>query len=594
MLTSIPSSTIPHNLVVPKSPTPSLLSLPVEIQQEVESQLSSSSRQAFFEALTTVTRNGDPVDSPILKLHLLQQRVPSKYRQMLAKLDASLPAFALNQLEILRKCGQLDQVVEKPALFELLRLVGDLTIFGFLKERIEEKPELKQKLLNWIERSKTEEVQALASKALTLLVKAGIDLSGQDFKGIRVPGADLSYGVLNHTQFEEADLSNVSFHDAQLRGANLQKANLAGVNFGEMPNINIWLDSGINACCHSPDGRWLAIAECNNTIWLYSTESFEPVRVFKVPRDRFIDEVNSVSFSPDSQLLALACGDGTVKLWRVGSEEKLQTLNGNSGEAYSVDFSPNGEVLAAGYDSGVKLWKVESGEELHTLEFRTPEGWRITVRSVNFSPNGKLLALGCNDKKIRLWRVETGELIHVLEGHTDRVNSVRFSPDSQLLASACDDGTVKLWRAESGEELQALNGDSGKAYSVDFPPNGEVLAAGYEYGEVKLWKVEDGEELYTARAHTALASSVNFSPNGKHLVSASFNATVELWEMDDCKAGLSRALSESTLDVTNMSIQNVQGLSPRNKLLLKQKGALGESTPVPRGDQSALVSNLVA
>ncbi len=592
MLTSISSSTIPHYPVVPKSPTPSLLSLPVEIQQEVESQLSSSSRQAFFEALTTVTRNGEPVDSPILKLHLLRQKVPSKYQQMLAKLDVSLPAFALHQLEILRKRGQLDQVVEKPALFELLRLVGDLTIFGFLKERIEEKPGLKQKLLNWIERSKTEGVQAIAANALTLLVKAGIDLSGQDFKGIRVPGADLSYGVLNHTQFEEADLSNVSFHDAQLRAANLQKANLAGVNFGEMPNF--WLDSGINACCHSPDGRWLAFAECSNKIWLYSTESFEPVLVFERPSDRPGDEINSVSFSPDSQLLAAACENGTVKLWRAESGEKLQTFNGNSGQAYSVDFSPNGEVLAVGYGSGVKLWKVESGEELHTLEFHTPEGWRVTVHSVNFSPDGKLLALGCNDKRIRLWRVETREAFHILEGHNGGVTSVRFSPDGQLLASACYDGTVKLWSVESGEEFQTLNGDSGEAYSVDFSPNGEVLASGYQYGEVKLWKVKNGEKLHTFRAHTATASSVNFSPNGKFLVSASSNATAELWAMDDRKAGLYRASPESKLDVTNMSIQNVQGLSPRNKLLLKQKGALGEPTPMLRGDQSALVSSLAA
>ncbi len=617
-------------------PRPSLASLPVwlppEIREEIENQLDQPAWQNFFKALTIVTNKGEPIDSPVLKLHLLQQKVPREYQHDLARPDMSLRTFAFNQLKILWKSGQLDQVVERPALFELLQLVGGPALFRFLQERIEEDPELEQKLLNWVKHSKTEEVQPIAANAFTLLVKADVDMSGQDFKGIRVPGADLSGGQFDHAQFEGADLSHVNFRRARLRGANLQKAELAGINFGELPTIQ---GSEFNACCYSPDGRWLAVCtgngwEIKGEVQLYHTETLELVHTLKGPSEEPWGTISKMIFSPDSKFLAWSSEywQDTVKLWRIGSAEEWHTLEGHRGGVRSMAFSPDSKVLASGnIDQTVTLWKVENKEKWHTLLGHTDK-----VNSVKFSPNGKLLASGSRDATVKLWNVESAEEVHTFERHTYKVNSVDFSPNGEFLVSSSEDHTVRLWSVKSGEQLHALEWQSYcRGHIVNFSPNGEFLASFHHWidGIIKLWRVDNGEVWKTLEGHSSKVLSVDFSRDGKLLASGSRDGTVKLWSlesgevlhtfkahgkevawvnfspdnktlawrmgdvvklrrMDDLKNTSYWGPSQNKLKVTNVSIQGAQGLSSMNQLLLKQKGAHGEPAPAPAGYRSAM------
>ncbi len=67
----------------------------------------------------------------------------------------------------------------------------------------------------------------------------------------------------------------------------------------------------------------------------------------------------SVAFSPDSQTIATASGDNTVKLWNHKGQELL-TLTGHRAPVNSVAFSPDGKTLAsASSDKTVILWNFD-------------------------------------------------------------------------------------------------------------------------------------------------------------------------------------------------------------------------------------------
>ncbi|MGB0560286.1 MAG: AAA-like domain-containing protein, partial [Spirulinaceae cyanobacterium] len=143
---------------------------------------------------------------------------------------------------------------------------------------------------------------------------------------------------------------------------------------------------------------------------------------------------SDVAFSPDGEILALASGGGTVKLWNRDGEE-LETLEGYSNSAVAAAFSSGGEILAlASYDGTVKLWN-RDGEELATLEGHP--GFAVAV---DFSPDGEILALGSNEGTVKLWNWDSKELA-TLEGHFGVVVAVNFSPDGEILASGSLDGT---------------------------------------------------------------------------------------------------------------------------------------------------------
>ena len=114
-------------------------------------------------------------------------------------------------------------------------------------------------------------------------------------------------------------------------------------------------------------------------------------------KDKQLNSVNSVVFSPDGQTIALGSTDKTVKLWsRQG--KLLNTLNGHNDSVISVMFSPDGQTIASGSgDKTVKLWS-RDGRLLNTLK-----GHDVYVRSVVFSPDGQTIASGSEDKTIKLW-----------------------------------------------------------------------------------------------------------------------------------------------------------------------------------------------
>src|SRR4029078_12280178 len=101
-----------------------------------------------------------------------------------------------------------------------------------------------------------------------------------------------------------------------------------------------------------------------------------------------------------------------------------------------------------GAGTAVRLWDVTSGALLRELP-----GHPEAVHSLQFSPDGTLLAAGAY-QVVRLWNPETGAEVRTLPGHAHRVVAVAFSPDGSTLAAAgglpTRSGEVKLWDVRMG------------------------------------------------------------------------------------------------------------------------------------------------
>jgi hypothetical protein len=201
---------------------------------------------------------------------------------------------------------------------------------------------------------------------------------------------------------------------------------------------------------------------------------------------KFGPAVQAVAWSPQGVYFATATADGLVQLWDSSDGKELRTLPGQ-GAAQCLAFSPDGNGLAVGRGKRVELWDVSTGRLRRVLDGPAKAVW-----SLAFSPDGVLLAAGGADWRIRLWEVANGTERGPLLGHQERVAGLAFAPDGRLLASAGWDGTVRLWHVATARELFALEGHRGKVHCVDFAPDGNTLASGGETpegsGEVLLWR----------------------------------------------------------------------------------------------------------
>ena len=81
--------------------------------------------------------------------------------------------------------------------------------------------------------------------------------------------------------------------------------------------------------------------------------------------------------------------------------------------------------------------------------FRSCAGHSNAVRSVDFSPDGKILASSGDDGTIRVWDANNGKCFQKLQRQTRLIHSVTFSPDGKILASGDEHGSILLWETQS-------------------------------------------------------------------------------------------------------------------------------------------------
>jgi WD40 repeat protein len=244
----------------------------------------------------------------------------------------------------------------------------------------------------------------------------------------------------------------------------------------------------------------------------------------------------------DALLSALKAG---VKLKQIGWQDKNTELQihvertirqslywvheynrlvGHGDVVTRVKFHPDSNTLAsASWDKTVKIWQ-RDGKLLHTLRGHTDAVW-----SINYSPDGKLLASSSRDKTVRIWRVEDGKELLVLP-HKDWVACVGFSPDGKTIASMEWNGTMRLWNLQ-GQQLKTFKTHNSPVVAIHFHPKGEMIATASRDGTAKIWSL-DGKEIATLRGHHDWVIYVNFSRDGKNLITASRDKTAKLWNFN--------------------------------------------------------------
>ena len=293
-------------------------------------------------------------------------------------------------------------------------------------------------------------------------------------------------------------------------------------------------NTGVNSMSFSPDGQILATVNGGFRVHLRHATTGERLQTIRgVRRNRYLFMPDNVVFSPDGNTLAVGCSDNSVFLSDVNTGKQLHTLiesGYGNGIKPSISFSPDGKILASHIwvyvDEKAKrylfLWDVNTGETL--LQILT--GDTRTVSSISFSPDGSTLASGSGDE-IRFWDVNTGETLQTLTGHTS-VKSISFSPDGSTLASGSGD-EIRFWDVNTGETLQTLTGHT-SVKSISFSPDGSTLASG-SGDEIRFWDVNTGETLQTLTGHTFSVRSISFSPDGSTLATGSGDE-IRFWDVN--------------------------------------------------------------
>ena len=272
------------------------------------------------------------------------------------------------------------------------------------------------------------------------------------------------------------------------------------------------------AIAYSPDGKFVASGRVDDMdVKLWNANTGVLVRTLHGRNNN----ANVIAFSPGSRYLATGTGQPgqvlSLNLWRVADGALLVgRIGAFSNGTISVDFSPDGELLAAaGFNKNTyKIYHVPDMTLLAEVGNFDPElGYNVRTNAVAFSPDGELIALGDN-RGVHLRRVTDGSLVRALNTNAPyamKTDSVAFSPDGQYVAAGVDvlDGTyatcidcaVKMFRVADGALVNTYsNGNHMTFPRLAFSPAGDIIAASYAHdqddgGSVQFWNVNTGQSL---------------------------------------------------------------------------------------------------
>jgi WD40 repeat protein len=174
----------------------------------------------------------------------------------------------------------------------------------------------------------------------------------------------------------------------------------------------------VNTVSFSPEGSVLVSGTSDGNIEIWDVKSKSRLDILKSN----LSSINSVAFSSDGSMLAIGGEDNWadadwechnsdsvnakfLQILDMKTNEVIYVLDGHSEQVNSVAFSPNGQVLATGSDDGnVKLWDVNSGKEILTLSSQDNKDLTSEITSVAFSSDGQLLASSSVDGYVTIWR----------------------------------------------------------------------------------------------------------------------------------------------------------------------------------------------
>jgi len=285
-------------------------------------------------------------------------------------------------------------------------------------------------------------------------------------------------------------------------------------------------------------------------------------------------KVNAVQFSPDGNTILTGTDTG-AQLWNLeGSlitEFKLDNSAELSYRVLAIAFAPDGQSILTGSSRGAHIWNL-NGTRISDFEINHE------VKAVAFAPDGNAVLIGYDGAKL------AAELFD-LQGNSMAIfstddanfgepytitNSVAFSEDGQTVLICSNVNGIQLFNPE-GEKIEGFNLSSltnfeeGSWKATISPDGTKILMSSFENNGQLINR--KGELMMEFKGHEDHINIVAFDPSDDNTVfTGSFDKTIRKWYSEGLYARV-----QNEFNIENKPIQSID-LSPDGESLLISSG----------------------
>jgi WD40 repeat protein len=247
--------------------------------------------------------------------------------------------------------------------------------------------------------------------------------------------------------------------------------------------------------------------------------------------------VSMVAFAADSDLLVSQDSSGAVAVRSLsGSTAVLRSVPSDSGPARALAPSPDGSVVAVGWDSGrvslldpSTLARVRPDLHLGRPADPADSAERLRVTALAFTADSEAVVAADAAGHLRMWSVHDGQVLWsrddvptvLLDASPDGRYLATVSPHVPGAAGAHDRAaTVVIWDLPRRQE--AVRPELGVSWdhpvALRFSPDSRYLALGLQTGPNPVFDVASGERVAAVGVQFDVVTDVAFSADGRRLI----------------------------------------------------------------------------
>ena len=240
----------------------------------------------------------------------------------------------------------------------------------------------------------------------------------------------------------------------------------------------------------------LASASFDGTIRLWSLSSFKELGILGEHKRGVLRLAMLKNGS-----LVTASWDKTVKIWNPYTRELLSVLEGHAGPINSVVEIPEHGLLWTGSrrpENRTFIWDLKTAKSINNFEPHTG-----SVREILQLPNGNVLTVGMHSKScMKEWSPQ-GDLIKMIRGEEeDNINRARLLPDGRVITGSTS-GYLKVWDINTGEYLQKIKAFNGNIYGIKVIDQNIILACSDDQTIRKI-DLDSGAELHKVQVDSPI------------------------------------------------------------------------------------------
>ncbi|EDM79256.1 Peptidase C14, caspase catalytic subunit p20 [Plesiocystis pacifica SIR-1] len=310
------------------------------------------------------------------------------------------------------------------------------------------------------------------------------------------------------------------------------------------------------ALARSPDGRSLAVAYSDGSVWLVAVEDGE-ARL--VSEDAMV--ATALGFDASGRTLAVGRRRGALRLFdtATGLEPGAEVFDHQNESPRAIDFDGAGRMLVAS-GAAAWLWEVDN----HALIARL-DGHEDEVFHARFL-DGDWALTGADDRSLRLWSVRPG----AEDASAPRWSAALSQPISAMavrgtsFAGADASGQLlggRLDLATGAVSSVSLEGHAQGVWSLGLGVDGRtVVSAGFD-GVAKVQTLDEGGSARVLRGHREGIVTASLDASGRWLATGSWDTDVRVWDL--AREPLSRELSGTGAPVQAVAAEGEALASPR-------------------------------